>query len=77
MAKKAGASAVAGLPAYWDSPETAAKKNGRSSGTCLWLPAVNAKFSISVDKLLRNVTEQRPRNAALIDNLDESHQNES
>ena len=33
--------------------------------------AVNAKYSISVDELRRNVTEQTPRIAALINNLNE------
>ena len=38
----------------------------------VWLMVpVNAKFTISVDELLRNVTEQKPRNAALINNLNE------
>ena len=33
--------------------------------------AVNAKYSISVDELLRNVTEQRPQIAAFINNVKE------
>ena len=37
----------------------------------MFMVAVNAKYSISVDELLRNVTEQSPRNAALINNLNE------
>ena len=42
MAKIAGASAVAGLPAYWDSPDSAAEIEGEEWGN-LFMVAVNAK----------------------------------
>ena len=70
IAKVAGASAVAGLPAYWDSKESAAKIKWVHWWNLFMVP-VNAKYTISVDELLRNVTEQKPRNAALINNLNE------
>ena len=70
MAKVAGASAVAGLPANWDSPESATKIKWVEWWN-LFMVTVNAKYSISVDELLQNVTEQRPRIAALINNLNE------
>ena len=63
MAKAAGTSAVAKLPTYWESPESAAKIECEEWWK-LFMVAVTAKYSISVEELLRTVTEQRPRNAA-------------
>ena len=64
MAKAAATSAVAGLPAYWESPESAANIEWEEWWN-LFMVAVNAKNSISVEESLRTVTEQRPRNAGL------------
>ena len=65
-----GASALAGLPAYWDVPECPPKIEWEKCWD-LFLMAVKAKYSISVTELTRFPTQQRPRQAALINNLNE------
>ena len=70
MAKAAGTSAVAGLPACWDSPKSAAKTE-REEWWNLFMVAVNTKYPKPLDELLRNVTENRSPIAALFNNLNE------
>ena len=65
-----GASAVSGLPTFWDSADTVPKTEWEQWWD-LFLVAANAKYSISVNEILRNVTEQNTRIAALLNNLDE------
>ena len=38
MWQAGGASAVSGMPAYWDSADSAKKQSGRICWTCSWLP---------------------------------------
>ena len=63
-----GASALAGLPEYWDVPECPPETEWEKWWD-LFLMAVNAKYSISVTELTRVPTQQRQ--AALINNLNE------
>ena len=70
IANVAGASAVVWLPAYWDSPGSAAKI-GSEEWWNLFMVVVNTNYSESVDEILRNVTANRHRIAALINNLNE------
>ena len=65
-----GASALAGLPSYWDVAEYPLKTEWEKWWD-FFVMAVNAKYSISVPELTRTVTEKQPRQAALINNLDE------
>ena len=63
-------SALAGLPAFWDTAESPPKTEWEK----WWdvsVVAVNAKHSISVHELLRAPTENNPRQAALINNMNE------
>ena len=69
---KPGASALAGLPAYWDVAECPPKIEWEKLWD-LFLMAVNAKYSFSVTELKRVPTQQRPRQAALINNLNEKN----
>ena len=66
----AGSSAVSGLPPFWDSADTAPKTE-REEWWDLFTVAANAKYSIPVNEMLRTVTQQQPRKAALINNLRE------
>ena len=67
-----GPSAVAGLPTFWETAEIALKtKREWEDWWDLFMVAVNAKFSISVNEILREVTAQNPRIAGLINNLNE------
>ena len=65
-----GSSAVSGLPPFWDSADTAPKTEWEEWWD-LFMVAANAKDSISVNEMLRTVTQQHPRIAALINNLNE------
>ena len=65
-----GASALAGLPSYWDVAKRTPKIDWEKWWD-LFVMAVNAKYSISVPELRRTATEQQPRQAALINNLNE------
>ena len=69
-ATSGGSSAVSGLPFFWDSTEAAPKTNWEEWWD-LFMVAANAKCSISVNKILRTATEQQPRVAAVINNLNE------
>ena len=62
-----GPSAVAGLPAFWDTTGIAPKTEWEDWWD-LFMVAANAKYSISVKEILRDVTEQNPRIAGLINN---------
>ena len=66
-----GPSAVAGLPTFWDTAEIADSKTEWEEWWDVFMVATNAKFSISVNELQRPATEQNPRIAALINNLNE------
>ena len=63
-----GTSALAGLPCYWDVAECPPKTEWKKWWD-LFAMAVNAKYSNSVPDVTRTVTEQQPRQAALINNL--------
>ena len=66
-----GGSAVSGLPSFWDSAD-AAPKTEWEEWWDLFMTAANAKYSISVNEMLRTVTQQQqPRIAALINNLND------
>ena len=65
-----GPSAVAGLPTFWDTAEIAPKTEWEDWWD-LFMVAVNAKYSISVNENLREATAQNPRIAGLINNLNE------
>ena len=65
-----GSSAVSGLPAFWNSADTTSKAEWEEWWD-FFMVAANAKYSISVNELLRTVTAQQPRIAALINNLNE------
>ena len=65
-----GSSAVSGLPAFWKSADTAPKTEWEEWWD-FFMVAANAKYSISVNEILRTVTPQQPRIAALINNLNE------
>ena len=65
-----GSSAVSGLPAFWDSADTTPKTE-LEEWWDLFMVAANAKYSISVNELIRTATAQQPRIAALINNLNE------
>ena len=62
------APAVSGLPTFWDSADTAPKTEWEELWD-LFMVAGNAKYSISVNEKLRNVTEQNPTITALLNNL--------
>ena len=70
MSTSGGASAVSGLPTFWDSEDSAPKTEWEEKWD-LFVVATNAKHSISVTEVLREVTEQQPRVLALINNLNE------
>ena len=70
MPTSGGTSAVSGLPAFWDSEDTAPKTEWEEWWD-LFMVATNAKYSISVNEILRTATKQQPRIAALINNLNE------
>ena len=59
-----------GLPSYWDVAECPPKTDWEKWWH-LFVMAVNAKYSICVPELTRTVIEQQPRQAALINNLNE------
>ena len=63
-------SAVSGLPFFWDSVDAATKTEWEEWWD-LFMVAAIAKFSISVNEMLRTVTQQQPRIEALINNLNE------
>ena len=63
-------SAVSGMPAFWDSADTTHITEWEKWWD-LFMVAANAKYSISVNELLRTVTAQQPRIPALINNLNE------
>ena len=65
-----GPSAVAGLPTFWDTAEIAPKTEWED-GWDLFMVAANAKYSISVSEVLRDVPEEHPRIIGLINNLNE------
>ena len=58
VAKSGNASAVSGLPAYWDSADTAPRTDWWEDWCDLYTVAVNAKYSKSVNELLRTATER-------------------
>ena len=68
LTKSGGSSAVSGLPAFWDSPDTTSETEWEEWWD-LFMVAANAKYSISVNELLRTATEQQSRIPALINNL--------
>ena len=70
MPTSGGASAVSGLPAFWDSADKAPKTEWEEWWD-FFMVATNAKYTISVNEILRTVTAQQPRIAALINNLNE------
>ena len=70
VAMSGSASDVAGLPAYWDSANVAPRTDWED-WCVLFTVAVNAKYSLSVNELLRIATKQAPRNLALLNNLNE------
>ena len=70
MAATGGSSAVSVLPPYWDSAD-AAPKTDWEEWWDLFMVATNAKYSISVNELLRPITQNQPRVPALINNLNE------
>ena len=61
---------MSGLPAFWDSADTTPKTEWGEKWD-LFMIAANAKYSISVNDLLRTVSAQQPRILALINNLNE------
>ena len=61
---------MSGLPTIWDSADTATNTEWEEWWD-LFKVAANAKYSISVNEILRNVTLQNPRIAALLNNLNE------
>ena len=63
-------SALAGLPAYWECPEVPPKAEWEKWWE-LFVMAINAKHAISVTELLRTPTQNSPRQAALLNNLNE------
>ena len=65
-----GSSPVAGLPASWDLAECPPKTEWEY-WLVLFVMTVTAKSSTSVAELIRTPTEQQPRQAALINNLNE------
>ena len=52
-------SALAGLPAFWDTAESPPKTEWEKWWD-IFVVEVNAKYSISVNELLRTPTEHRP-----------------
>ena len=60
-----GASAVLGLPTFWDSANTAHETEWEE-WIYSWLP-----YSLSVNELFRNLTEQNSRVPAVLNNLNE------
>ena len=70
VAKSESASAVLGLPAHWDSAD-AAPRTDWEDWWDLFTVAVTAKYSLSVNKLLRIVTTEQAPNLALMNNLNE------
>ena len=68
-----GASALAGLPSYWDVAECPPRTEWEKWWD-LFVMAVNVKYSISVTELPQTPTEQQPRPASLINNLKEPHE---
>ena len=71
MPTSGGSSAVVGLQALWDSTLTAPKTEWVEWWGNFMVAATIANFSISVNEILRTATEQQPRLAALINNLNE------
>ena len=63
-------SALAGLPAFWDTDGSTPKIKWEK--WCdIFTVAVNAKLSITIRELLRTPTEVEPRQPAFINNLNE------
>ena len=67
--QKEGSSAVAGLAPYWNDPQ---KKPSIEWKKCsdLFAVAMTAKYSISMQEVLRVVTNESERNEALLNNLE-------
>ena len=65
-----GPSALAGLPSFWDHHETPPKTE-RENWWDFFIVAVNARHSNSVLELLRTPTQNQPRQAALLNNINE------
>ena len=65
-----GSSAVSELPSFWDLAD-AAPKTEWEEWWDLFMVAANAKYSISVNELLKITAQQQPRIAALINILKE------
>ena len=55
-----GSSAVTGLSSFWDSAD-AAPKTVREEWWDIFRVAANAKYSFSVNEMLRTVTQQHQR----------------
>ena len=64
------ASAVSRLPMFWDLADTTPKTEWEEWWD-LFMVAANDKCSISVNEILKIVTEQNPRVLALLNNLNE------
>ena len=65
-----GPSALAGLPSFWDHHETPPQTEWEKWWD-IFIVAVNAKHSISDHELLRTPTQSQPRQAALLNNINE------
>ena len=65
-----GASALAGLPAFWDNQATPPKIEWEKWWD-IFVVAVNAKHSISKQEVLPTPAENNPRQAAFINNINE------
>ena len=63
-------SALAGLPAFWDNPSTPPKIEWKQCWD-IFVVVVNAKHFISIPQLMRTPTENHPRLATLINNMNE------
>ena len=64
-------SVLAGLPAFWDTAESPRKTEWEKWWDMSFVVGVNAKHSISVHDLFKTPTEDRPRQNALINNMNE------
>ena len=65
-----GASALAGLPSFWDVAECPSSTEWEK-WWALFVISINANYSFSVTELTRSPTEQQPRQVPLINNLNE------
>ena len=65
-----GASAVSELATFWNLADSAPRTESEEWWD-FFMVAINAKYSISVTEVLREVTEQHPRVSAFINNLKE------